>query len=110
LKPAYGTSLAVNFTTIVAPSERTDRTDGACNLANSFRLKMALLAYDSLLTMPLETGYIWKAKFKLGTALYLLTRYPTLLFHLGNITSGFDSVEEVPMFQCRVGLRIQHRF
>ena len=39
----------------------------------------ALQAYDSLLTLlAAEVPYIWKRKWKLGTVLYLLARYPSL--------------------------------
>jgi Family of unknown function (DUF6533) len=48
-----------------------------------------LLAYDSLLTLPHEVRYIWTQKFKLGTALYLLARYPTLLYLSLQIMGSF---------------------
>ena len=52
-------------------------------LANSSCcLKTALLAYDSLLTLVEEVPYIWKQKWKLGTALYLLARYANILYIL----------------------------
>jgi Family of unknown function (DUF6533) len=51
-----------------------------CNPPNSVLIETALLAYDSLLSMPLEIEYIWKTKFKLGTALYLPARYAILLY------------------------------
>ena len=42
-----------------------------------------VLAYDSLLTLlEAEVPYIWKRKWKLGTVLYLLARYPPLLYFL----------------------------
>ena len=43
-------------------------------------LETALLAYISLLTLSEEVSCIWKKKWKLGTALYLLARYGALLY------------------------------
>ena len=43
-------------------------------------LETALLAYDSLLTLFEEVSYMWKKKWKLGTALYVLARYAMLLY------------------------------
>ncbi|KAF8471536.1 hypothetical protein JB92DRAFT_3134975 [Gautieria morchelliformis] len=40
---------------------------------------LALLAYDTLLTLPSEITYIWHRRVRLGTVLYLLARYPALL-------------------------------
>ncbi|KAF8573382.1 hypothetical protein K439DRAFT_981130 [Ramaria rubella] len=40
---------------------------------------LALFAYDTLLTLPSEVQYIWSKKIKLGSGLYLLTRYSALL-------------------------------
>ena len=52
-----------------------------------------LLAYDSLLTLlEAEVPYIWKRKWRLGTVLYLLARYPTLLYMLISIVSLLSSV------------------
>jgi Family of unknown function (DUF6533) len=77
LNPFYGPSIAVNYTLVAALGELRTRV---CDPANRLPVETVLLAYDSLLTMPLEIGYIWKAKFKLGTALYLLARYSMLFF------------------------------
>jgi Family of unknown function (DUF6533) len=49
------------------------------NSTNSPPLESALLAFDAILTLSHEIGYIWNNKFKLGTALYLLARYMGLL-------------------------------
>jgi Family of unknown function (DUF6533) len=51
----------------------------AFNQANRPSLGIALLAYDTCLTMSNEAQYIWLGEFKLGTVLYILTRYPALL-------------------------------
>ncbi|KAF8579758.1 hypothetical protein K439DRAFT_1620298 [Ramaria rubella] len=40
---------------------------------------VATLTYDTLLTFPSEVRFIWHKKFRLGTILYLLAHYPTLL-------------------------------
>ncbi|KAF8459725.1 hypothetical protein JB92DRAFT_3076807 [Gautieria morchelliformis] len=40
---------------------------------------VALLAYDTLLTLPSEITYIWRRRVRLGTVLYLLARYPAFL-------------------------------
>ncbi|KAF8480622.1 hypothetical protein JB92DRAFT_1758532 [Gautieria morchelliformis] len=40
---------------------------------------LALLAYDTLLTLPSEITYIWRRRVRLGTVLYLLARYPAFL-------------------------------
>ena len=44
-----------------------------------------LLTYDSLLTLSEEVPYIWKHKWKLGTALYLLVRHTMTLYSLMQI-------------------------
>ncbi|GJJ15832.1 hypothetical protein Clacol_010110 [Clathrus columnatus] len=41
---------------------------------------LALMVYASLLCFPDEVEYIWKQKFSLPTMLYLLSRYPLILF------------------------------
>ncbi|KAF8573084.1 hypothetical protein K439DRAFT_1625314 [Ramaria rubella] len=51
----------------------------------------ALLAYDTLLTFPSEVRFIWHKKFKLGTILYLLARYPALLVLLLNVYLNFET-------------------
>ena len=60
----------------------------------------ALLAYDSLLTLLEEVQYIWKTKWKLGTALYLLARYPTLLFILIEIILLFVNSTSLQVYLC----------
>jgi hypothetical protein len=42
-------------------------------------MQAALLAYDTLLTLPSEITHIWGRRVRLGTVLYLLARYPALL-------------------------------
>ncbi|KAF8573868.1 hypothetical protein K439DRAFT_1624751 [Ramaria rubella] len=51
----------------------------------------ALLAYDTLLTLPSEVRFIWHKKFRLGTILYLLACYPTLLQRLLNVYLDFTT-------------------
>ncbi|KAF8524692.1 hypothetical protein BU17DRAFT_84772 [Hysterangium stoloniferum] len=66
-------------------------------------ISAALFTYDTLLTLSREVEHIWKPRpfFRLGTILYLLTRYPPLLVwtimiyvNLGNpsITFNLQSV------------------
>jgi Family of unknown function (DUF6533) len=67
--------MTVNYVAIAALSKLL-----ACvhNPANRVPLGIVLLAYDTLLTLFREAEYIWLRKFKLGTVLYMLTRYPAL--------------------------------
>ncbi|KAF8579753.1 hypothetical protein K439DRAFT_1620294 [Ramaria rubella] len=58
----------------------------AVNYAN-----VAAFAYDTLLTFPSEVRFIWHKKFKLGTILYLLARYPALLVLLLNVYLNFET-------------------
>ena len=52
-----------------------------------------LLAYDSLLMLlEAEVPYIWQRKWRLGTVLYLLARYPPLLYFLIYIIFSLNSV------------------
>ena len=50
----------------------------AYNPSNTLWLEIVLLAYDSILTCQSEMEHVWKKKLKLGTALYVLPRYPAL--------------------------------
>jgi Family of unknown function (DUF6533) len=45
-------------------------------------IQAALLAYDTLLTLPSEITHIWGRRGRLGTVLYLLARYPALLYSI----------------------------
>ncbi|KAF8576834.1 hypothetical protein K439DRAFT_1622558 [Ramaria rubella] len=58
---------------------------------------VAAFAYDTLLTFPSEIRVIWHKKFRLGTMLYLLARYPALLELL--LTVYFD-LATFPSLQC----------
>ena len=63
----------------------------------------ALLAYDSLLMLSEEVTYIWNKKWKLGTVLYLLTRYPSLLYiftKVIKISTNFMSLEVCFLHDC----------
>jgi Family of unknown function (DUF6533) len=92
LNQFYGTSIAVNYTLIAALGELRIR---AYDPANSLAVEIALLVYDSLLTIAPEIGYIWKTKFKLGTALYLLARYPLLLYHSLQIILALSNISSL---------------
>jgi hypothetical protein len=50
-------------------------------------LHTALLTYDTALTMSRELSFIWERKLRLGTLLYLMTRYCLLLYLVLNIVS-----------------------
>ena len=65
-------------------------------------LRTALLAYDSLLTLVDEVLYIWKKKWKLGTALYLLARYPNLLYFLTEKIVNFTSFQVCFLHDCLI--------
>ena len=52
----------------------------------------ALLVFDSFLTLPSEIKHIWHRKPKLGSILYILARYPTPMFFLGDIYIIFSTV------------------
>ena len=45
-------------------------------------ISIALLMFDTLLTLPMEVEYIWSEKPRIGSVLYGLARYPTLAFLL----------------------------
>ncbi|KAF8528547.1 hypothetical protein JB92DRAFT_2863017 [Gautieria morchelliformis] len=64
---------------------------------------ITLLVFDTLLTLPSESMYIWCRKVRLGTVLYILTRYATLVvftlelyvsFFEGPLQYGLPSLEE----------------
>jgi Family of unknown function (DUF6533) len=59
------------------------------SLAHSLPLETALFVYDTLLTLPQEVHHTWNKKFKLGTTLYILARYSTLLYLSLLITGRF---------------------
>ena len=57
---------------------------------------VALLAFDTLLTLSSEIKHIWGKQFRIGTILYLLARYPLLAIYLIDIyTSLF--VTSIPV-------------
>lgn len=45
----------------------------------------ALLVYDIILMFGREKRYIWDAKFRLSTVLYLLVRYPVIVYQVYQI-------------------------
>jgi Family of unknown function (DUF6533) len=52
-------------------------------------INTVLVVYDTIITLSYEVEYIWRRKFKLGTALYLVSRYLTLLYFLLVILNNF---------------------
>lgn len=63
----YARIAALCESTIICTSQLTNYLDAA------------LLVYDTLLTLSDEIKYIWHKKFRLGTVLYWITRYPALV-------------------------------
>ncbi|KAF8524763.1 hypothetical protein JB92DRAFT_2879205, partial [Gautieria morchelliformis] len=55
---------------------------------------LALLAYDTLLTLPSEITYIWRRRVRLGTVLYLLARYPAILV---SIITVYLDIANIPL-------------
>ncbi|KAF8478325.1 hypothetical protein JB92DRAFT_1840931 [Gautieria morchelliformis] len=55
---------------------------------------LALLAYDTLLTLPSEITYIWRRRVRLGSVLYLIARYPALLAF---IFSVYLDIANIPL-------------
>ncbi|KAF8474571.1 hypothetical protein JB92DRAFT_1895966 [Gautieria morchelliformis] len=55
---------------------------------------LALLTYDTLLTLPSEITYLWHRRVRLGTVLYLLARYPTFLFF---IFTSYIGIANIPL-------------
>ena len=66
--------------------------------ANRLLLQTALLVYDSILTLSQEVHYIWKKKFKIGTALYMLARYAMLVYIFLQVLGSFVNI---PSLQVR---------
>ena len=46
------------------------------------RLSIALLVFDTMLTLPSEIKCIWSKKLRLGSILYVMARYSTLALFL----------------------------
>jgi Family of unknown function (DUF6533) len=66
----------------------------AHNPANSLLFDTALLVYDSFLTLSQEIHYVWNRKFRLGTILYVLSRYTMVLYLLIEfIGTSFPSLQ-----------------
>jgi Family of unknown function (DUF6533) len=72
--------LALQSTT--SPSQRLVCVHVLSNSTISTACSTALLAYDTLLTLPSEIRYIWCKAIKIGAILYLLARYLPLVVYL----------------------------
>ncbi|KAF8584605.1 hypothetical protein K439DRAFT_1616590 [Ramaria rubella] len=68
---------------------------GQSDLMAQTYVTVAALRYDTLLTFSSEARFIWQKKFQLGTILYLLARYPTLLESLLDVYLDFASIPSV---------------
>jgi len=64
---------------------------------------LALLSYDTLLTLPSEVKYVWKGKFMLATVLYSMARYGELLSQV--IYIWLDT-SDITLEVCLVGTRL----
>ena len=77
--------MALNHLAISGFGERKACVQILANSQHPLLVGTVLLPYDGLLTLSEEVTYIWNKKWKLGTVLYLLTRYPTLLYILTQV-------------------------
>lgn len=77
LTVVYWSSLGVNFAFTASIGELIDYGH---EYSNGSVFHIALLTYDTILTLSDEIDCIWKKRFTLGSGLYLLARYPMLLF------------------------------
>ena len=66
---------------------------------------IALLVFDTLLTLPSEIKYIWCKKFRLGIFLYFLARYSLLATSLVYI---YVSLFVVPLQVCEFKAVVLH--
>jgi Family of unknown function (DUF6533) len=57
-------------------------------------MQAALVAYDTLLTLPSKITHIWGRRVRLGTVLYLLARYPVLLY---SIIAVYLNASNIPL-------------
>jgi Family of unknown function (DUF6533) len=60
--------------------------------ANRVLLDIALLAYDTVLTLSHEVPYIWLKKTSIGAILYIAARYPSLVGFAITIFLAFSNV------------------
>ncbi|KAF8488294.1 hypothetical protein JB92DRAFT_1435125 [Gautieria morchelliformis] len=69
---------------------------------------LALVAYDTLLTLPSEITYIWHRKVRLGSVLYLLARYPIFLMGIiGVYTDTANVIMSHSSSVCNSLMRLQ---
>jgi hypothetical protein len=45
-------------------------------------VKLALIVYDTLLTLPHEIEFVWKQKLRLAALLYFMIHYPAIPYFL----------------------------
>jgi hypothetical protein len=63
-------------------------------------IKLALLVYDTLLTLPHEIEFVWGHKLRFAAVLYFMTRYATILYFLVIIVANNADVSlQVPFPQ-----------
>ena len=91
--------MAQNYAAIAALGEPAVTCPN--NSVNRLSLDTALLAYDTLITLPHEVEYIWPKKIRLGTMLYLMARYPLLVvLALNVIPSESLQVCFLSIYEC----------
>ncbi|KAF8573876.1 hypothetical protein K439DRAFT_1553993 [Ramaria rubella] len=93
----------ISFLTMSSQEElATIIQEQADNMAFKYVLvaSFTLLAYDPLLIFPSEVKFIWYKKFKLGTILYLLARYPALLEFLLDVYLDFATFPSVQSYNA----------
>lgn len=52
------------------------------------KLALAIMVFDTLLTLPLEIQFVWREKFSLPSFLYILGRYANILSVLVDLISN----------------------
>ena len=72
------------------------RSNAICNLVVILLFQIALVVYDTLLTLHYEIKYIWMKKFRLGSVLYLLARYSVIINLM--IPSVFNSLPNTALW------------
>ncbi|KAF8488345.1 hypothetical protein JB92DRAFT_3016983 [Gautieria morchelliformis] len=66
---------------------------------------LALLSYDTLVTLSSEVTYIWPQKLRLGTVFYLLSRYAALLVLIFSVIVNLSSLV-TSLNVCNIMFRI----
>ena len=89
LTQIYEARIALNYVVVASLGEPVTRV---YNPPNNLWLDVVLLVYDTIVTLPTEMEYVWKKTLKLGTALYVLGRYPALFITVLNVLLLFSNI------------------